>query len=116
MVATTPASTERDVLAELDSVGEHLHGLMGEEDLPGRHSNRLQFTGVLKDLRQIAENIVNLEKEYASGVTHKQRLEKSMGSELSSAQVAHLGVEPDLSVDKARIAELEAQLKALKGA
>jgi hypothetical protein len=102
-----------DVLSDIDAVGEYLAGLIGDEDLPGRAANRQRLKVDLVSLKQTASDIVSLESEYASGTTPHQLLERASGS-LSPEQTAHLFPQDTGAADKAKIAELEAQLAAMK--
>lgn len=87
---------QRDVIAELDSVGEHLLSLCGDIPLPGLDANAKDIASRLLHLKALAQNTIELAAEYASGVTHEERVRKSMG---------------DQHDPQARIAELERQLE-----
>lgn len=95
------AAKDRDVLAELDSAAEYLRGLIGTDPLPGQDANAVRLEGEFTAFRAVAQNIVELNTEYASGKTHEQRVAASMG------------VEPDAT---GRIAELERQLAEARSA
>jgi hypothetical protein len=100
----------RDVLAELDSIQEYLLGLCGEHPQPGLDVNAKDLASRMAHFRPLAQNTVELAAEYASGVTVKDRLEKSMGQSLSWDQLRHLM--PDAADENARLREENAQLLA----
>jgi hypothetical protein len=93
----------RDVLAELDSVGEYLLGLIGDDPKPGQDANKSDLLSRLFHLKTVAQNISELHALYSSGVTHEQLVRSSRG--LSEADTAA----------QARIADLERQLAEARG-
>lgn len=108
----------RDVLAELDSIQSYLLGLCGENPQPGLDSNKKTLAGEFLGYRALAQNTVELAAEYASGVTFKQRLEKSYGHHLEDAQIAHLvpGAESTaFQGAQEQIADLQRQLAEARG-
>jgi hypothetical protein len=69
----------RDVLAELDSARDYLLGLCGDDPQPGLEANKTEITSRMFHLRNVAQNTLELAAEYASGVTHEDRVRRSMG-------------------------------------
>jgi hypothetical protein len=112
------ADPTRDVLAELDSIEAYLNGLIGDDPLPGQDSNKQHLGPEFLGVRTLAQNVIELAAAYSSGVTHKDRLEKSMGQSLTDAQVAHLvpGIDASAYANaQEQIADLQRQLAAAKG-
>jgi hypothetical protein len=111
------ATKDRDVLAELDSIEEYLDGLIGTKPLPGQDANRQRLAGEFVSVRSLAQNVVELAGVYSSGVTHKDRLEQSMGQQLTDEQVSHLSsvAQPVPFDAQRRITELERQLAEARG-
>jgi len=93
----------RDVLAELDSLGEYLLALIGDNPQPGQDANKTDLVSRLFHLKTVAQNISELHAVYASGVTHDQLVRRSRG--MSEADTAA----------QERIAELERQLAEARG-
>lgn len=95
----------RDVLAELDDIGQYLEGLASQHSATGwgQDENSRDLAQVLPRLKDLAANIIALHGEYSSGITHEQRVARSTGADLDAAASA------------ARIAELERQLAEAKG-
>lgn len=89
---------DRDVLAELDDIDTYLRDLIGKDPLPGQDANLKRLAGEMAGIRAVAQNVVELHAEYSSGVTHEDRVRKSMG------------YDPADKAAKDRIAELERQL------
>lgn len=92
----------RDVLAELDSVEQYLRDLIGSDPAPGHDANLAAMDSVFARARDLTQNTVELAAEYGSGVTHEQRVANSMGVKPADAEA------------QAKIADLEAQVAALK--
>jgi hypothetical protein len=117
-MSETPAAG-RDVLAELDSIKDHLLGLGKEHSKPGygQDVNLKDLEHVFERMRTLAGNIVGLHAEYSSGVTPKDRLEKSMGQALDDQQVQHMAfADPKATTDElARLREQVATLTAAQG-
>lgn len=102
----------RDVLAELDSIRDYLLGLCGENPLHGLASNARELASKFVHLRAVAQNTTELAAVYASGVTPRDLLEKSMGQPLTDDQVRHMG----LSGSDAELARLREENDRLKAA
>jgi hypothetical protein len=93
----------RDVLAELDSIEAYLQGLVGASPGPGLDVNMADISSRLVHLRPLVQGTIELAAEYASGITHEQRVAASTGSDGGAAAAS------------ARIAELERQLAEARG-
>jgi hypothetical protein len=98
--------TDTDILADLDAFEQHHADLCGGASaLPGLDSNIVRVAMLLEPVRAVLENTVALKAEYDSGITHEQRVHRSM-----------YGVDlPGSEADKQRIADLERQLAELRG-
>ena len=83
---TEQPTAGRDVLAELDSINGYLLGLIGDEPKEGQESNRRDLASRMVHLRNLAQNIVELAAEYASGVSHEERMRRSTGQPLTADQ------------------------------
>jgi hypothetical protein len=95
----------RDVLAELDSIGEYMaSAVFGEHPAPGLLANKPRFAAELAAVRSIAENSLELKADYDSGGTHEARIARSMAMTASPPEHG------ELERLRARVAELEGRI------
>lgn len=85
-------ATERDALAELDSVESYVRDLIGTNPPPGLDADLQRVAGAFGAVRELVQNVVELSGEYSRGVTHEERVGASMGSapDPRAAEIAEL--------------------------
>jgi hypothetical protein len=92
-----------DILGQLEAVEAAHNELLGDVSRPGLEHNQLAVAALLSDVRNVVRNSVGLVEAYSSGVTHEQRVLRSIGGPVPS---------DEMDSARARIAELERQLSA----